>query len=108
MSKPLIGMIKLNGLALNPQRDPQPYRRCVGEPFRIEAMLRGSGSAQVRLLDASGATLAEAAVELPGRFACEIAYESAGSRIVVLAAETAHEREERELRLDVLERRWIG
>jgi hypothetical protein len=101
-------LIKINGLPYNPQRDPQAYRRCVNEPFRIEALIRGTGSARCSLRDAQGALLAQQAVALPGVFAHELAYATPGTRIVTLAVEAGGESSVRDLRLDVLEHAWIG
>jgi hypothetical protein len=68
MQKPLVRMVKVNGLQYNANRDPQAYRRAVGEPFRIEALLEGAGPAQCTVSDERGVSLAQARVARPGRF----------------------------------------
>jgi hypothetical protein len=101
-------LIKINGLQYNPQRDPQAYRRCVNQPFRIEALIRGTGTARCSLRDAQGALLSEQAVALPGVYTHEFAYATPGTRIVTLTVETGEASSTCNLRLDVLERAWVG
>ncbi|MDH5535509.1 MAG: hypothetical protein OEZ08_08070 [Betaproteobacteria bacterium] len=108
MQKQLLKYIKLNGLQYNPQRDPQAYRRSLNQPFRIQALLEGSGRARCTLADERGKPLAEKTVALPGTFVHEIAFASAGSRVVTLTCEGAGQKIERDLRLDVLEHDWVG
>ena len=59
MQKPLVRMVKVNGLQYNANRDPQAYRRAVGEAFRIEALLEGAGEAQCTVSDEHGGVMAE-------------------------------------------------
>lgn len=99
----LVKMIKLNNLQYNPNRDPQVYRRCVGEPFRIQVVLEGEGSARVTLVGTDGARLSEGNVTLPGTFIHELRFPSPGTRVVTISAEGDGERFSQELRLDVLE-----
>lgn len=101
-------MIKLNGLQYNPNRDPQVYRRCIKEPFRIQALLGGSGEARCGLYDAQGGLIAEQTVELPGTYTHELAFDAPGTRIVTLTVETGGQSSSRDLRLDVLEHAWVG
>jgi len=35
----LVKLVRLNGLQFNANRDPQVYRRAVGEPFRIQGLV---------------------------------------------------------------------
>jgi hypothetical protein len=106
--KPLVKLVKLNRLAYNPNRDPQVYRRCPGQPFHIEALLDGNGRARCRLTDERGALLAEADVALPGTFAHELVYAEPGVRIVTLTCEGEGQRFSQDLRLDVLAHAWVG
>jgi len=103
MSKPLVRMVKLNGLQYNANRDPQAYRRAAGEAFRLEALLEGAGAAQCTVSDERGGTLAQASVARPGRFSCELKFEHAGSRLVTLrVAGGGTEEYAQTLRLDTL------
>ena len=104
----LVRQLKLNNLQYNALRDPAVYRRCANEPFRIQALLVGAGEARCRLSDQSGKVIAEQRVGLPGTFAHEIAFPSAGVRIVTLAIEGNGEKFAQDLRLDVLEHAWVG
>jgi hypothetical protein len=108
MAKPLIKLLNLNGLPYNPNRDPQSYRRCVSEPFRIQALLDGAGEARCRLEDVQGRPLAEATVALPGAFDCQLTFDTPGSRIVSIRIEAGDRSATETLRLDVLERAWVG
>jgi hypothetical protein len=99
----LVKMVKLNNLQYNPNRDPQVYRRCVGEPFRIQALLEGEGLARVTLSARDGSRLGEAKVGLPGTFVQELRFPAAGTRVVTLSAEGDGQTFSQELRLDVLE-----
>lgn len=103
MNKPLIKMIKINGLQYNSNRDPQVYRRSVNEPFRIQALLAGDGTARCTLRDAAHQIIAEKAIALPGTFTHELAFATPGVRIVTLAAEGAGQKFSQDLRLDVME-----
>ena len=108
MAKPLIKLLSLNGLQYNPNRDPQVYRRCVNEPFRIQALLDGAGEARCRIDDAQGSPLMEETVALPGTFDCKLAFDTPGSRVVSIRIESGERSALETLRLDVLERAWIG
>lgn len=101
-------MIKINGLQYNAQHDPQVYRRCVQEPFRIQAVIRGSGTARCALTAAGGTRIVERAIALPGTFTHELAYGTPGTRIIMLNVEAGAEKSSQHLRLDVLERAWVG
>jgi len=108
MSNPLIKMIKVNGLQYNANRDPQVYRRSVNEPFRIQALLAGTGTARCTLHDAKRQLIAEKAIAVPGSFAHELAFDTPGVRIVTLAVEGAGKKFSQDLRLDVMEHAWVG
>lgn len=108
MLKPLVRMVKLNGLQYNANRDPQAYRRAAGEPFRLEALLEGTGSAQCDVSDEQGRVLAEGKVARPGRFSCELKFDRPGSRLVTLRVTAGNERYLQTLRLDLTAHAWIG
>lgn len=105
---PIVRMVKINGLQFNANRDPQAYRRCAGEPFRIEALLAGRGRAQVRLTDEQGALIANEAVDAPATWGADVVFDRPGSRIVLLEIETGAARHAQALRLDVQEHAWVG
>jgi len=105
---PIVRMVKINGLQFNANRDPQAYRRCAGEPFRIEALLADRGRAQVRLTDEQGTLLANDTVEAPATWGADVVFDRPGSRIVLLEIETGAVRHSQTLRLDVQERAWVG
>lgn len=102
MNKPLVRMLKLNGLQYNPNRDPQVYRRPVGEAFALQALLDGSGEAECRVTDAAGKLLASGKLARPGLFKAELKFDSPGSRVVSLQVSSGAERFEQTLRLDAL------
>ncbi len=104
----LVRQIKLNNLQYNALRDPAVYRRCANQPFRIQALLVGKGQARCTLSAQSGEVIAEQRIGLPGTFTHEIAFASAGVRIVTLAIEGNGEQFTQDLRLDTLEHAWIG
>lgn len=106
--KKLVKLVKLNNLQYNANRDPQAYRRCVNEPFRIQALLEGSGTARCTVSDESGKTLAEKSVALPGTFTHELSFPSPGTRVVTLTVEDGREKFSQDLRLDVMEHAWVG
>ena len=108
MNNQLKLMIKLNGLQYNVLRDPQVYRRCVKEPFRIQAVIGGAGTARCILTDAAGGQIAAQTLGLPGTFAHDIAFDTPGTRIVTLKVESAGQSSASDLRLDVLEHAWVG
>jgi hypothetical protein len=102
MTKPLVRMVKLNGLQYNANRDPQAYRRAAGEAFRLEALLDGAGEAHCIVSDERGGVLAQASVARPGRFCCELRFEQPGSRLVTLRVAGAGSDYAQTLRLDAL------
>ncbi|MGH8747241.1 MAG: hypothetical protein ACREUK_12225 [Burkholderiales bacterium] len=108
MSKPLVRMVKLNGVQYNANRDPQVYRRTAGEAFRLEVLLDGSGSAQCEVSDEAGGILAQDEVARPGRFFCELKFEHPGTRLVTLRATGGGEQYVQTLRLDLMAHAWIG
>lgn len=102
MSKPLVRRLKLNGLQYNPNRDPQVYRRHVGEAFSLQALLDGSGEAECRVTDAAGKLLASGRLARPGLFNAELKFDTPGSRVVSVQVISGAERFEQTLRLDAL------
>jgi hypothetical protein len=108
MIKPLIKLIKLNNLQYNPNRDPQVYRRCANEPFRIQALLDGAGEARCTLTDERGQVLDHETVTVPGTYTHEISFSAPGVRLVTLNVEGNGQKMSQDLRLDVLEHAWIG
>lgn len=104
----LIKYIKINGLQYNPQRDPQAYRRAVNIPFRIQVALEGTGQARCALHDDTGTLITTKTVALPGTFAHDMTYPTAGSRLVTFSAEAGSEKVARDLRLDVMEHEQRG
>lgn len=104
----LVKLVKLNNLQYNPNRDPQVYRRVVGEPFRIQAMLAGTGPVKCAVRDAAGKALAEREVAAPGTFEHSLAFDQPGQYLVTLEAARGAERFAQPLRLDVLEHAWVG
>jgi hypothetical protein len=103
----LVKLIRLNNLQYNANRDPQAYRRTPGEPFRLQALLVGTGTATARF-EAEGRTLCEQRVPLPGTFECSFRFETPGSRVGTLSVEANGARFTQELRLDVDEHAWVG
>jgi hypothetical protein len=103
MPRSLVKMVKLNNLQYNANHDPQVYRRLANEPFRIQALLNGGGSARCRITDQSGAVLAEQLVALPGTFTQELTFPDPGTQMVRLTVEAGDVRYAQDLRLDVLE-----
>lgn len=102
-----VKLIKLNNLQYNPNRDPQFYRRTVGQEFRLQAVLEGAGVAKVRFA-AEDETLCEQNVPLPGTFDCRFSFASPGSRVGTLTVEANGAHEQQYFRLDVEEHAWIG
>jgi len=107
-TRKLVRQIKLNNLQYNVLRDPAVYRRCVHEPFRIQALLAGTGEARCTLGDQAGKVIVEKRVALPGVFDHEIAFATPGVRVVTLAIEANGGKFAQNLRLDVLEHAWVG
>ena len=108
MAKSLVKLIKLNNLQYNPNRDPAVYRRCVNQPFRIQALLDGASEARCALYDAQGKVVVEKSIARPGAFTHEVAFDTPGTRIVTLTVEGNGQKFSQDLRLDVLEHAWIG
>jgi hypothetical protein len=108
MVKPLLRLVKLNGLQYNANRDPAAYRRVVGQPFHLEAWLDGKGEARCDVVDERGVSLASQSMPRPGKFSCELSFERAGSRVVTLLVESGGEKFAQALRLDVMAHAWIG
>ena len=104
----LIKMIKINNLQYNSNRDPQVYRRTVNEPFRIQAVLGGSGTARCALRDVQNRVIVEKAVALPGTFVHELSFATPGIRLVTLSVANDGEQCSQDLRLDVMEHAWMG
>jgi hypothetical protein len=102
----LVRLVRLNGLQFNANRDPQVYRRVVGERFRIEALV--AAGARCTLRDARGATLAAAELAAGGTFVHELGFERPGVHVVTLTAERNGESFAQDLRLDVLAHAWSG
>jgi hypothetical protein len=102
MKRPLVRMVKLNGLQYNANRDPQAYRRTTGESFGIEALLEGAGEARCTVSDERGGVLAQASVARPGRFSCELKFDRPGSRLVTLRVRADQGEFAQTLRLDTL------
>jgi hypothetical protein len=103
MRKPLVRLLKLNGLQYNANRDPQTYRRQLGEAFRLQALLEGEGEARCTVSDERGRELAAQSVSRPGTFTAELKFDRPGSRVVTLHIDGGGEAYLRTLRLDVLE-----
>jgi hypothetical protein len=106
--KKLVKLVKLNNLQYNPNRDPQVYRRVAGQPFRIQALLEGAGTAKCIVRDAAGKALVERDVPAPGTFTHELAYDKPGQYLVTLEVSRGGETFAQPLRLDVLEHAWVG
>ncbi|MGH8670816.1 MAG: hypothetical protein ACREUA_02105 [Burkholderiales bacterium] len=104
----LVKLVKLNNLQYNPNRDPQVYRRCANQPFRIQALLGGSGQARCRISEADGAIVVDKTLSLPSTFTHELSYATPGARIVTLCIEANGQRYAQALRLDVMEHAWVG
>jgi hypothetical protein len=107
MSK-LVKLVRLNGLQFNANRDPQVYRRVVGEPFRIQAVLDAGSPVRCTLSDSGGRVLASADVPGGGTFTHELKFDAAGVHVVTLRAERGGDSFAQDLRLDVLAHAWIG
>lgn len=102
----LVKLVRLNGLQYNANRDPQAYRRAVGAPFRIDALI--DSAARCTLRDARGNVLAAAEVPPGGTFTHALTYDRPGTYVVTLAAEGGAGSFALDLRLDVLAHAWIG
>lgn len=102
MQKPMVRMLRLNGLQYNANRDPRAYRRVAGTPFRLQLWLEGEGEARCSVHDEDDRLLAGALEKRPGRFSCELAFDDPGSRVVTLRVAGGGEAWEQTLRLDTL------
>lgn len=105
--KKLVKLVKLNNLQYNTNRDPEVYRRSVNEPFRLQALLDGSGAAKARF-EVDGEAVCEKSIALPGTFDCSVRFPSAGIRLGTLVVEGGGETVTLNLRLDVMEHAWVG
>ncbi|WP_298135764.1 hypothetical protein [Acidiferrobacter sp.] len=107
--KKLVKLVRLNNLTYNTNRDPQVYRRVPKVPFRIQALLEGEGRARAQVV-VEGETQArcDQQITLPNTFTCEVAFDTAGSRVATLIVENGGESFRQNLRLDVMEHAWIG
>ena len=105
--KKLVKLVKVNNLQYNLNRDPEVYRRVTKENFRIQALLDGNGTATAKL-EVEGKACCEKSVSLPGRFDCEVAFDTAGIRLGTLTVEGNGETFTQVIRLDVLDHAWVG
>ncbi len=103
----LVKLIKLNNLQYNANRDPQVYRSLPRKPFRIQAMLGGSGKARAKV-EVGGDTPCNQSIDLPGTFNCAVTFDSPGVRVATLYVESATESFSQDILLDVMEHEWIG
>lgn len=101
-----IKMIRVNNVQYNANRDPQVYRRCANEDFRIEADLQGEGNARVTF-EADGKTESQT-ITLPGKFDMKISFDSPSTRVGSLVVDVNGDISSSYIRLDVMEHAWIG
>ena len=106
--KKLVKLIKLNNEQYNANRDPEIYRRVANQPFRVQAVLDGTGEATCKLTDAADKVLNEQKVRLPGTYSHEFSFPTPGIRVVTLTVEGGGETFRHDLRLDVMDHAWIG
>jgi hypothetical protein len=104
----LVRLVRLNGLQFNANRDPQVYRRAVGEPFRIQALLDAGAGVRCTLRDARGQVIAAADVPAGGTFSHDLRFDAPGVHVVTLVAERDGRSFSQDLRLDVLAHAWVG
>lgn len=102
-----IKKLRLNKLEYNANRDPAIYRRTLGKPFDISVQLEGQGNASASFV-VDGKACCERTVTLPGIFHCQVAFESAGTRVGTLILTSNSDSVSRELRLDTLAHAWVG
>ena len=107
MSK-LVKLVRLNGLQFNANRDPQVYRRVVGEVFRIQALLDEGATAHCTLSDAGGRVMVSAEVPGGGTFSHDVRFDAPGVHVITLAAVRGGDAFTQDLRLDVLAHEWVG
>lgn len=106
MSK-LVKLVKLNNLQYNANRDPEIYRRIPNKPFRIQALLSGTGNARA-MVEIDGKMPCNQSIDLPGTFTCELSFDTPGIRMATLVVEGMGESYRQSLRLDVMPHEWIG
>ena len=104
----LVKLVRLNGLQFNANRDPQVYRRAVGEAFRIQALLGEGGVARCALTDAAGRVIASSEVPGGGTFTHDLRFDAPGVHVITLAAVRDGDAFTQDLRLDVLAHAWVG
>jgi hypothetical protein len=104
----LVKLVRLNGLQFNANRDPQVYRRLVGEAFRIQALLDAGGELHCTLRDAGGRVVASAEVPGGGTFTHDVKFDAPGIHVVTLGVERGGDSFTQDLRLDVLGHAWVG
>ena len=104
----LVKLVRLNGLQYNANRDPQVYRRVVGEPFRIQALMDAGAAARCTLQDATGQVLVSTDVPAGGTFSHDLKFDAPGVHIVTLVAARNGQSFAQDLRLDVLAHAWVG
>jgi hypothetical protein len=104
----LVKLVRLNGLQFNANRDPQVYRRAVGEPFRIQALVDAGAGVSCTLRDVRGQIIVAAAVPAGGTFTHDLTFNTPGVHVVTLVAERSGESFAQDLRLDVLAHAWVG
>jgi hypothetical protein len=104
----LVRLVRLNGLQFNANRDPQVYRRTVGEPFRIQALVDAGAGVRCTLRDANGQVIVTAEVPAGGTFSHELKFAAPGVHIVTLVAARDGQSFTQDLRLDVLAHAWVG
>jgi hypothetical protein len=104
----LVKLVRLNGLQFNANRDPQVYRRAVGEPFRIQALVDAGAGVRCTLRDANGQVIIAAEVPAGGTFSHELKFGAPGVHVVTLVAARDGQSFTQDLRLDVLAHAWVG
>lgn len=102
-----VKFLKLNGLQYNPNRDPQFYRRLAKQPFQLQASLDGTGTAKARF-EVEGKVVCEKSVPLPGKFDCQLSFDTPGTRVGAFTVEFGTESFQQDIRLDVMDHEWIG
>ncbi|MHB1566252.1 MAG: hypothetical protein ACYCXG_05995 [Acidiferrobacter sp.] len=107
--KTVVKLVRLNNLIYNPNRDPEIYRRVPNKPFRIQALLDGSGKAHAQILvDGETKARCDQQVNMPDTFTCEFAFDTPGTRMATLVIESGDQTFRQDLRLDVMPHGWIG
>ncbi|MDA8390337.1 MAG: hypothetical protein M0Z76_06370 [Gammaproteobacteria bacterium] len=105
----LVKFVRLNNLTYNANRDPAVYRRVPKKPFRIQALLNGSGRAHAQVLvDGETSARCDQQISLPDTFTCEVAFDTPGTRVATLVIESGGQTFRQDLRLDVMAHEWIG